>query len=98
MNRKYCTFHGGPPTRRVLSLSQAILKIMHDANCELFEVSAWWVAKKIDALGSSVSSMMWKMCQRGQLVRRENQYKTRHGGWHYKLPFSTEYDKSRLPS
>jgi hypothetical protein len=44
--------------------------------------TAWEIAKHINALGSSVSSTMFKMRQRGELV--EDPMLTKHGGRRYR--------------
>lgn len=46
--------------------------------------TAWQVAKLINAFGSSVSSCMFKMRQRGELI--EVGTRTAHGGRLYRLP------------
>ncbi len=57
------------------------------------ETTAWAMAKKLDALGSTVSSLMYKLWQQGRLERGE---RTKHKGWHYSL--SRQEIENQIPA
>lgn len=76
----FCSHHGGPARMRNLRLRQYILKDLERHGPS----TAWQVAKRVDALGSSVSSIMFKLLKRGAL--EEVGKRTVHGGRRYQLP------------
>lgn len=75
------SFNGREVVQRLVTIRDLILI---DISNNPLGTTAWACARRINARGCTVSSMMYKLARLGVLAR--SAAKTRHGGWTYRVP------------
>lgn len=79
---------GGRRVSADISIREAILREFARVQTQtpgyVHLATAWSIARRINALGSSVSSTMFKMATRGELLRGRR--RSTHHGRYYSLP------------